>query len=55
MISNMGLQNAFILVGCLGAAIWGTCFVAIWAGKAWRVSSARSYWNIVEVHNLQAH
>ncbi|BCS18244.1 uncharacterized protein APUU_11072S [Aspergillus puulaauensis] len=55
MISNMGLQNAFILVGCLGAAIWGTCFLTIWAGKAWRSRSAKSYWNIVEEHNLQAH
>ncbi|KAL4911379.1 hypothetical protein BDW74DRAFT_164891 [Aspergillus multicolor] len=55
MISNMGLQNAFILVGCLGAAIWGTCFVAIWTGKAWRRHSAKSYWAIVEEHHLQAH
>ncbi|KAL5338166.1 major facilitator superfamily domain-containing protein [Aspergillus crustosus] len=55
MISNMGLQNAFILVGCLGAAIWGTCFVAIWAGKSWRTQSAKTYWGIVEEFNLQAH
>ncbi|KAL4875187.1 major facilitator superfamily domain-containing protein [Aspergillus karnatakaensis] len=55
MISDMGLQNAFILVGCLGAAIWGTCLLVIWFGKSWRTQSARSYWNIVEEHNLQAH
>ncbi|KAL4866193.1 hypothetical protein BDV12DRAFT_199385 [Aspergillus spectabilis] len=55
MISDMGLQNAFILVGCLGAAIWGTCFLAIWAGKSWRSHSAKTYWGIVEEFNPQAH
>ncbi|KAL2799435.1 major facilitator superfamily domain-containing protein [Aspergillus keveii] len=55
MISNMGLQNAFILVGCLGAAIWATSFLVIWVGKSWRVHSAKMYWDTVEEHNLQAH
>ncbi|KAL4963617.1 major facilitator superfamily domain-containing protein [Aspergillus stella-maris] len=55
MINNMGLQNAFILVGCLGAAIWATSFLAIWMGKRWRSWSARTYWGIVEEYNLQAH
>jgi hypothetical protein len=55
MISNMGLQNAFVLAGCLGAAIWATSFLVIWVGKSWRVHSAKMYWDTVEEHNLQAH
>ncbi|KAL2820699.1 hypothetical protein BJX63DRAFT_280885 [Aspergillus granulosus] len=55
MISSIGLQNAFILVGCLSSAIWATSFLVIWVGKSWRAHSSQMYWRTVEAYNLQAH
>merc|ERR1712230_150883 len=55
MITDLGLQNSFILVAVFGAAFWVLCLVMIWKGKSWRRSSATTYWHLVEGHGLHAH
>ncbi|CAG7924880.1 unnamed protein product [Penicillium olsonii] len=55
MISNMGLQNTFILIAVLGIVLWSGCLLWIKIGKAARRSISKSYWNIVEAHGLAAH
>ena len=55
MITNMGLQNAFILIAVLGIVFWCGCLLWIKIGKAARTSIAKSYWNLVENHGLAAH
>ncbi|KAH8689663.1 major facilitator superfamily domain-containing protein [Talaromyces proteolyticus] len=55
MISNMGLQNTFILIAVLGIVFWSACFLWIGVGKSARKSIAKSYWTIVEKHGLTAH
>ncbi|RVX72824.1 hypothetical protein B0A52_03177 [Exophiala mesophila] len=55
MISSLGLQNSFILVGCLGAGFWCLCFLMMWKGKEWRQKTGPAYWKLVEEHGLHAH
>ncbi|KAJ5857741.1 hypothetical protein N7455_008635, partial [Penicillium solitum] len=55
MITNMGLQNTFILIAVLGMVFWSGCLLWIKIGKSARRSIAKSYWNLVETHGLAAH
>jgi hypothetical protein len=55
MITNMGLQNTFILIAVLGMVFWSGCLLWIRIGKLARTYIARSYWNLVENHGLTAH
>lgn len=55
MVNNLGLQNAFLLVGFLGMGLNGLCFVMIAFGKKLRKVTASSYWRLVEEHGFQAH
>ncbi|CAI7663376.1 unnamed protein product [Penicillium crustosum] len=55
MITNMGLQNTFILIAVLGMVLWSGCLLWIKIGKSARRSIAKSYWNLVETHGLAAH
>lgn len=55
MITNMGLQNTFILIAVLGVVFWSGCLLWIKIGKAARTSIAKPYWNLVERHGLAAH
>lgn len=42
-IAGMGLQNTFILIGCLALLINLLCIPLIWFGKRWRVASKERY------------
>ncbi|KAJ5501991.1 hypothetical protein N7463_004865 [Penicillium fimorum] len=55
MITNMGLQNTFILIAVLGMVFWSGCLLWIKIGKSARRSIAKPYWNLVEIHGLVAH
>ncbi|RVX66189.1 hypothetical protein B0A52_10081 [Exophiala mesophila] len=55
MVTDMGIQNAFILLAFLGAAIWAGCIVMIIWGKKFRKATAATYWKMVEEQGLKAH
>ncbi|KAH8892173.1 MFS general substrate transporter [Thozetella sp. PMI_491] len=55
MVTNLGLQNSFLLVAFLGMGLTGLCFVMIAVGKKMRKATAVSYWKLVEEHGFRAH
>lgn len=55
MITDLGLQNTFILLACLGFALWCVCIVMIVFGKSVRQASAMTYWSLLEKRGAVAH
>ncbi|KAF7133861.1 hypothetical protein CNMCM5793_005273 [Aspergillus hiratsukae] len=55
MITNIGLQNTFILIAVLGVVFWCGCLLWIGIGKAARRSIAKPYWHLVEKYERTAH
>ncbi|MCJ1389037.1 hypothetical protein MMC18_001891 [Xylographa bjoerkii] len=48
-VTNMGLQNAFIVAAFAAIVQAGSFLVMIWRGKKWRISSVPRYLKYVEV------
>ncbi|GJN73400.1 major facilitator superfamily protein [Purpureocillium lilacinum] len=55
MIDDLGLQDAFILIACLGFAVWCMCIIMIIFGKSVRRASAKTYWDLIERRGFVSH